>query len=170
MKTNTSVKQDREGTTMSPKARSGWFAVAASVLVCGVAVMLNWPGAVLATTPSGLTTDATKSTFEKIRVISRMDDAADEGNDWKVKILAQEDSDVYVVNNTFQAVTPTHAGGSTGWYPPPGPSVVLVKSGVATVYDGDDPSCTPKTYVAGSGFVDPGDGHIHMVGNQGAAG
>jgi quercetin dioxygenase-like cupin family protein len=167
MKINTPAKQDREGSTISPKARSAWFAVAAIVLVCGVAAMLNWPGTVLATTPSGLTTDATKSTFEKIRVISRMDDAADEGNDWKVKILAQEDSDVYVVNNTFQAVTPSHAGGSTGWHTHPGPSVVLVKSGVATVYDGDDPSCRGVKYAAGSGFIDAGGGHIHLVRNEG---
>jgi quercetin dioxygenase-like cupin family protein len=96
-----------------------------------------------------------------------MDDAADEGNDWKVKILAQEDSDVYVVNNTFLGVTPTHPGGSTGWHTHPGPSFVLVKSGVATVYDGDDPSCRGVKYTAGSGFIDAGGGHIHLVRNEG---
>jgi hypothetical protein len=167
MKINTPVKQNREGTLTSPKARSGWFAVAAGVLVCGVAALLNWPGAVLATPASGLSSDFTKSTFEKIRVISRLDDAADEGNDWKVKILAQEDSDVYVVNNTFREVTPTHAGGTSGWHTHPGPSVVLVKSGVATVYDGDDPSCRGVKYTAGSGFIDAGGGHIHLVRNEG---
>jgi quercetin dioxygenase-like cupin family protein len=46
-------------------------------------------------------------------------------------------ADVYVVTNT---VLP---GGNSGWHTHAGPSIVAVKSGTATVYDGDDPSCTP---------------------------
>jgi len=45
--------------------------------------------------------------------------------------------------------------------------VVLVKSGTATVYDGDDPNCTSVRYPAGTGFIDSGGGHVHMVRNEG---
>ncbi len=43
--------------------------------------------------------------------------------------------------------------------------MVLVKSGTATVYDGDDPNCMPVRYPAGTGFIDAGGGH--MVRNEG---
>ena len=35
-----------------------------------------------------------------------------------------------------------------------------------TLYRGDDPSCTPETVAAGSGFVDDG-GDVHLVRNEG---
>jgi quercetin dioxygenase-like cupin family protein len=78
-----------------------------------------------------------------------------------MKISARDPSDVYVVSNL---VPP---GGSSGWHTHPGPSVVSVKSGTATVYSGDDPSCTPVTYPAGTGFIDAGGGHSHLVRNEG---
>lgn len=79
----------------------------------------------------------------------------------RVKIQAKDPSDVYVVRNT---VPP---GGHSGWHTHPGPSIVSVTAGVATVYEGDDPSCTPVTYPAGTGFVDAGGEHVHMVKNEG---
>jgi len=45
---------------------------------------------------------------------------------------------------------------------------VSVKSGTATLYDGDDASCTPARYGPGSGFVDKGGGHVHMLRNEGS--
>jgi hypothetical protein len=89
------------------------------------------------------------------------DDGADSSDDYKVRIIARDPSDVYIVRNT---VPP---GGYSGWHTHPGPSVVSVTAGTATVYDGDDPSCTPVKYPAGTGFIDPGDGHVHMVRNEG---
>ena len=90
-----------------------------------------------------------------------------------LKVTVQTDGSTKVAKVRSGDVVEQHIiigpGGNTGWHTHPGPSVVLVKSGVATVYDGDDPSCAPKNYAAGSGFVDPGDGHIHMVRNEGAA-
>jgi quercetin dioxygenase-like cupin family protein len=53
-------------------------------------------------------------------------------------------------------------GGHTGWHSHPGPVVVLVKSGELTVYSGDDPTCTGRTYAAGEAFVDSGQGHVHI--------
>ena len=48
----------------------------------------------------------------------------------------------------------------------PGPSLVIVKSGTATFYMADDPTCTAHVVEAGSGFVD--NGHdTHIVRNEG---
>src|SRR5438128_378064 len=57
-------------------------------------------------------------------------------------------------------------GGTFGWHSHPGPSLVIVKSGTATFYMGDDPTCTPHVVTAGSGFVD-GGGDVHVVRNEG---
>ena len=73
----------------------------------------------------------------------------------------QEPSDVFVVHNRLPP------GGHTGWHTHPGPSIVSVKVGTATLYDGDDPSCTPVTYPAGTGFIDKGGGHVHILRNEG---
>ena len=40
-------------------------------------------------------------------------------------------------------------GGSTGWHTHPGHSLIIVTAVTVTAYDGDDPSCTPKTYTVG---------------------
>jgi quercetin dioxygenase-like cupin family protein len=56
--------------------------------------------------------------------------------------------------------------GSTGWHTHPGPVVVLVKSGTLSFYDGDDPTCTARTYGAGQAFVDSGQGHVHIARNE----
>lgn len=57
-------------------------------------------------------------------------------------------------------------GGHTGWHSHPGPVVVLVKAGELTLYDGDDPRCTGRTYSAGQAFMDIGQGHVHIGRNQ----
>lgn len=71
-------------------------------------------------------------------------------------------SDVYVVSNTFAP------GGHSGWHTHPGPSLITVKAGTITAYDGDDPTCTPHVYPAGTGFVDPGGSHTHLLRNEGS--
>lgn len=58
-------------------------------------------------------------------------------------------------------------GGYTGWHTHPGPAFVLVKSGTFTLYEGDDPSCTGRTYGAGQSFVDAGYGNVHIGRNEG---
>ena len=59
-------------------------------------------------------------------------------------------------------------GGHTGWHSHPGPALATIKSGTLTLYDGDDPNCTPHVYNAGSTFVDQGGGHTHIARNEGA--
>jgi hypothetical protein len=44
---------------------------------------------------------------------------------------------------------------------------VIVKSGTATFYLANDPTCTPHVVPVGSGFVDHGD-DVHIVRNEGS--
>jgi quercetin dioxygenase-like cupin family protein len=80
--------------------------------------------------------------------------------DWKASMDTKGASDLYVIQNT---IIP---GGTFGWHSHPGPSLVIVKSGTATFYMGDDPTCSPHVVTAGSGFVDAG-GDVHVVRNEG---
>jgi quercetin dioxygenase-like cupin family protein len=54
-------------------------------------------------------------------------------------------------------------GGSTGWHSHPGPAVALIQSGALAVFSSDDPTCTPRIYLPGEAFVDPGQGHVHLA-------
>ena len=54
------------------------------------------------------------------------------------------------------------AGGYSGWHSHPGLGIVAVRSGIAAVYDGDDPTCTPKYVAAGEVFTEE-PGHVHLV-------
>jgi quercetin dioxygenase-like cupin family protein len=83
--------------------------------------------------------------------------------DWSEMIRTKGSSDLYVQDNTFQP------GGSTGWHTHPGPSFVIVTAGTVTVYDGDDATCTPHVYTAGTSdnsFVDIGGGDVHLIRNE----
>lgn len=85
---------------------------------------------------------------------------------WQERIQTKGSSDLYVQQNTWD---PTACGGctpSTGWHTHPGPSFVIVTQGSVTVYDGEDPTCTPRVYTANTpdnAFIDPGGGHVHLI-------
>lgn len=137
--------------------------LALSVLAAlSAAVVVHRSGTAIATpaSPGFVSAILAKSFFEQIRVNTGHRDDDTSAN--LVRILAKDPSDVYVVQNTVAA------GADSGWHTHPGPSVVLVKSGVASVYAGDDPSCAPVTYPAGTGFIDTGVGHVHLVRNTGS--
>ena len=58
-------------------------------------------------------------------------------------------------------------GGYSGWHTHPGPVFFTVKTGTLTVYEGEDPSCTPLVFAAGTGAVEAQTGsHSHMVRNE----
>ena len=97
-----------------------------------------------------------KGYFENVRVYSKV---ADGDNDAFVAILSNEPSDIYV---NHVVVDPL---GNSGWHTHPGPSVVVVKRGTATVYEVDGMNCVQHTYPAGTGFVDAGGTHVHLVSN-----
>jgi quercetin dioxygenase-like cupin family protein len=58
-------------------------------------------------------------------------------------------------------------GGQSGWHYHPGPILVSVKSGTITLYDGDDPTCSPRSVSAGAAFIEKA-GHVHLARNEGA--
>jgi quercetin dioxygenase-like cupin family protein len=127
-----------------------------AVLIAAAIATIGTAGVALATSGSGITTtNISVGLFDDIRVRTNAD-----GH--KVKIDTKGASDVYVVSNVIAP------GGNTGWHTHLGPSLITVKSGTITAYDGDDPTCTPHVYTAGDGFVDPGDGHVHILRNEGS--
>lgn len=112
-------------------------------------------GAALATPGSGIvSTNISVGNFDPLRVRTHVD-----GH--KVSLDTKGDSDVYVVSNVIEP------GGHTGWHTHPGPSLITVKSGTITAYSGHDPNCAPEVFAAGTGFVDAGDGHVHILRNEG---
>lgn len=83
------------------------------------------------------------------------------GRSWFSLQKTHGPSDVYIQSNVWQP------GGSTGWHTHPGHSLIVVTAGTVTVYDGSDPECKPSSYAVGMGFVDPGNGHVHLIRNEG---
>ncbi len=80
---------------------------------------------------------------------------------WNLKLKVKGDSDVYITQSTFPV------GADTGWHTHPGPSLITVTAGQLTVYEADDPTCTPKIYNTGDSFTDLGCGDVHLVRNEG---
>jgi quercetin dioxygenase-like cupin family protein len=109
-------------------------------------------GGVLATAGSGVLTN-------QLLVRSAFTDNVD------LKIKVQIDDATQVVHVGSGQVVMSHIvigpGGQTGWHSHPGPAIVTIASGTLTLYDGDDPTCTGRPYVAGEAFVDIGSGHVH---------
>ena len=102
-------------------------------------------------------------TFEEIDIFAKTDLNSGNPTDyWKAMINTKGATHLYVVQNT---VAP---GGSFGWHSHTGPSLIIVMSGVATEYEGNDPSCTPRVHPAGTTFVDPGEATGHLVRNEGS--
>ena len=81
-------------------------------------------------------------------------------DDWDIQIKSKPAFDIAVQSIEFQPA------GQSGWHSHPGPAIVLVKSGILTLYDGDDRACVGHSYSAGQAFVDPGQGHVHLAGNH----
>jgi quercetin dioxygenase-like cupin family protein len=120
-------------------------------------------GTVLATNPVQVTTKLIGiGHFDDIDVTAKTDiDSGAQTDFWQARIDTKGVSDLHVLENTIQP------GGTFGWHSHPGPSLVIVKSGTATVYFGDDATCTPHVVEAGSGFVDKGS-DVHVVRNEGS--
>jgi quercetin dioxygenase-like cupin family protein len=91
--------------------------------------------------------------------------------DVKFKInLPGPGREVIRVNNSQETVVQQlifAPGGHTGWHSHPGPVVVLIKSGQLSFYDGEEPTCTVRTYSVGEAFIDSGQGHVHIARNEG---
>ena len=138
------------------KSRWLWALVLAGL---GLAV---YAGTVLATPSQGFQgTTLARATYGDIYSHVHTIPAA-----WDELIKTKGDSDLYVQQNTWDPATCNGCIPTTGWHTHPGPSFVIVTQGSITVYDGDDPTCTPHVYTANTpnnAFIDAGDGHVHLI-------
>ena len=123
------------------------------------AISLTLAGAAVATAPSGIVSATVLARAGFVDPV-----------DIKFKVgQAPEVIHVPDARDTVMQRIEIGPGGHTGWHSHPGPVVVLVKSGELTLYDGDDPRCTGRTYAAGQAFMDIGQGHVHIGRNQSAS-
>ena len=67
---------------------------------------------------------------------------------WKIDLEATRMIDVVTVIFTVEP------GGHGGWHTHPGPAFFTVSKGTLTMYDADDPSCTPQPFPAGTGSLE----------------
>src|SRR3954447_26913794 len=147
--------------------KSRWLLLVA-VAVIGAAALGGKVLATPATTPGFSGTTLAKATFGELNIKAKTTPA----DAWKAELKTKGDSDLYVQQNVWD---PSACGGcipSSGWHTHPGPSLVVVTQGTVTAYDGDDPTCTPHVYSAGTpnnAFVDPGDGHVHIIRDESGA-
>lgn len=124
------------------------------VLLTVVVGVAAYGGTVLATPGMGVS-----STVFAVGAFQELE-AKTLSSDWQARISTKGATDVHILENRIAP------GGTFGWHSHPGPSIVVVKSGELTLYRGDDPTCTPRRYAAGGGFVDDG-GDVHVVRNEG---
>lgn len=80
---------------------------------------------------------------------------------WKIELEATRMIDVVTVLFTVQP------GGHSGWHTHPGPAVFTVSAGTLTMYEADDPSCTPQFFPAGTGSIEADTAaHNHLLRNE----
>ena len=130
----------------------------------GAILALVLAGAVVfkarATPPSGISFNpigrATVPAFD----VKRKEKAID----WELRLEAPQPIEVATQVVNFQP------GGYSGWHTHPGPVFFTVQTGTLTVYEGNDPTCTPHIFTAGTGAVEAAtNDHIHMVRNETAS-
>src|SRR5437773_6283765 len=134
------------------KQKLTWFL---GTVIVGVA---TYAGTLLATPGSGFTgTTLAAARFDEIDLHTHT-----VPDFWQSKLQTKGLSDLYVQSNVWAP------GGTTGWHTHPGPSLIIVTAGTVTAYEGEDPTCTPQVYSQGMGFIDVGNGHIHVLRNEGS--
>jgi hypothetical protein len=142
----------------------------AHVLSGGIVVLslgLSGGRPVEATPPSGVTfTELNRATvpeFDARRRFRQESDDADQPRTtiWKIELEATRMIDVVTVLFTVQP------GGHSGWHTHPGPALFTVSAGALTMYEGDDPSCTPQLFPAGTGSIEAAtSSHSHLLRNE----
>lgn len=78
---------------------------------------------------------------------------------YHVELKSRDNTDIAVANIV---VVP---GGHSGWHTHPGPVLVVVKTGAITFYHGDDHTCSPTRYPAGTAFIEEG-GRVGIARNE----
>jgi mannose-6-phosphate isomerase-like protein (cupin superfamily) len=148
------------------KSLSAALAAGALAAVFGTTVRAT-PPSMIAFTPVGRATIPAFDVRRRFRLPTDelasgpFDGEKHEKRFWKIDLEATQPIDVATQIVTFQP------GGFSGWHTHPGPVFFTVKSGTLTVYEGDDPACTPLIFPQGTGAVEAGTStHIHMVRNE----
>lgn len=137
------------------RLRSRVFRVRFTTIVAVTIAVTALTGAALATPASGILSGAiiARAAFQSpVDIKIRIDDGRQE-------VIHVPDAQETVMQQIIIA-----PGGQTGWHSHPGPAVALVKSGALTIVSGE-PGCASQTYTAGQGFVDSGQGHVHLGAN-----
>ena len=129
------------------KTKTIWLAVAVATLIPIVTGATPGSGVVFNIITRGTTQDAIAASGHVGR--------------WNALVHTNRSSD-FVVQDV--ALAP---GGYSGWHTHPGPALVTVRRGTATLYEADDPECTPQVFSAGSAFTESA-GHAHTVQNESA--
>jgi hypothetical protein len=139
------------------------MSVALALAALAGAAFVTYASGALATPVNGVTTVIHGvARFGSIDAAARTDvNPGHRREIWRARIKTKGATDVHMLQNTIAP------GGTFGWHSHPGPSLVIVKSGTATFYDADDPTCTPHVVPMGSGFVDNGQ-DTHVVRNEGS--
>ena len=128
----------------------------AGVLIACVFGLTAWKVA-WATTPQGfaLSNIIGPVTMEEVYTKSKI-------GDHEATIKTKGTSDIYVSTITIQP------GGHGGWHSHPGPSIIMVKSGEATIYDACHDPVSQHVYGAGTAFVEDAE-CVHIVQNEGTS-
>ena len=125
------------------------------------AIVALFPTVAVATPPSGIISG---TVFARASFADRTDLRFRITPERRIHELIQvNDAEETVIQQIVMA-----PGGTTGWHSHPGPVVVLITAGQMSFYDGDDPTCTVRTYSAGQSFIDSGQGHVHIARNEGS--
>jgi quercetin dioxygenase-like cupin family protein len=137
---------------LSKSRPKSWKLMLAGALVAcafgGIAWQFTW-----ATPPMGFlpVNIVGPVVLEEINTKSETDD--------RIQIKSKGLTDVYVTNITIAP------GGHGGWHSHPGPSIITIKSGVASFYDDCDDPIVRRVYPAGTGFVEDA-GCVHLLANE----
>jgi quercetin dioxygenase-like cupin family protein len=138
-------------------------AATAAVIALVATALIVVPALATPPSPEVTTTPIGMGRFTSIDAKAKTDiDPGTPTKFWRARIKTKRSSDLYVLENTIPP------GKTFGWHSHPGPSLVIVKSGTASVYLASDPTCTPHVVPTGEGFVDQGH-DVHVVRNEGTS-
>lgn len=131
-----------------------------------LSVLSNIEGPLEATAPAGVTfTVLNRATVPEFDARRKYREAGDDPQlrkkTWKIELEATRMVEVWTVLFTVQP------GGHSGWHTHPGPAVFTVSAGTLTMYEADDPSCTPQSFPAGTGSIEADSAaHSHLLRNE----
>jgi hypothetical protein len=156
----------KEGQTMNAQTR------VVRTLAVGFAVLAfvgGGAGPAQATLPSGVTftvlNRATVPAFDARRLYRQASN--DEGHGWHLRRVWKIDLEATRMIDIVTVVFAVQPGGHSGWHTHPGPAVFTVSQGTLTMYEGDDPSCAPQAFPAGTGSIEAETGrHVHLLRNE----